>query len=112
MENKNDIEKNIDSINVMQNKQKSRLPIIAFAFSISPIFASIFGLVFWGLGSIEPLIGIIFLYFSVFGLPITGIVLAVIALCNRKKHVGVIGLILSIVAIIFPFLWLGIMFLG
>jgi len=109
MENQSAVEKDINSIGTPE-KQKSRLPIIALAFSLSFLFAPVWGTIFWLSGYyIHPLVGMTFLMLAAFGFPIMGVILGITALCSRKKHIGVNGLILSIIAILLPPLWFFIM---
>ena len=89
-----------------QNK-KIRLPIIALIFGLAP---AIFLFSSW-----IPFLGIAFMYLffaTWWGIyfQIVGLILGIIALCNRKKRIGIIGLIFSIIAILSPFIWCCILY--
>ena len=94
--------------NVAPQKQKNRLPIIAFMLGLTPLF--------WWLRNI-PFLGSIFgtlfivSYFSLF-LQAIALILGTIVLCRRKRHIGLMGLIFSILAILSPFIWGFILYMG
>jgi len=103
MDDQNDTGKDINSISgKLQNK--SHLPTIALAFGCAPIMF----MLLWRIPF--PPIGIIlgYLFFGSgwgIGFQFIGFIFGIIALCNRKKHIGVIGLTFSIIAILSPFIW-------
>lgn len=86
-------------INEVSQKRKNHLPIIALIFSFAPI-------PLWMLANIN----IIFVYLF-FGswwgavFQFIGIIIGISALCMGKKRIGTTGIIYSIIAIIWPFLW-------
>lgn len=107
MENQNDVNEDINLTDEKQEKQKSRLPIIALTFGLAPIIF----ILLWQI----PFIGNVFAYLffaTWWGIhfQIAGLILGIIALCNRKKHIGIKGLIISIIAILSPFIWCGVLF--
>ena len=91
--------------NIVFQKSKSRLPIIALVFGFAPIILLLLSWI--------PYLGIIFIYLffgSWWGISfqVVGLIIGVFALWLRaikNKYIGVIGVIFSIIAILSPFIW-------
>jgi len=106
VENSHDKEKNIDSKNIVPQKRKSRLPIIALIFSCIPVFVSLVIILLsmiWTPYILFLLLAI--MLYSILGLPfyIIGIIIAIFALYKRKERIGTMGQVLSIIAIAWSF---------
>ena len=104
MDNHHDDIKDIILTNSEPEKRLSRLPVIALAFSFSPVILRLLSFI-----EIIPLIVIVALLFlfswhgAVF--QFIGIIMGITSISKGKSQIGTIGLIASLVAILFPLVW-------
>ena len=93
MENKFNNEQNGNSIATINQKKEIALPLVAVLLS-SPIALVFLVALGWGL----PSFAVLFMVLS----PIAGLITGIMSLCRGKKRNGVVGMILSIIAIALP----------
>ena len=93
MEHNSNKKINTDSEIPRQDKPKLGLPITALALNVIPYIIFV----------IEQNV---FLLILIGFLPIIGVILGVIALCLGKKRIGKLGVILSIIAVIWPIIFI------
>ena len=109
MENHRDETNNTDTPSIAPKKRLRRLPIVALAFAVAPFaFMLLMGI---------PVLGIVFayiwmasvlgFYFHAVGL-ILGIIALITAFVERKKRVDLIGIALSVTAIIAAIIGFGV----
>ena len=101
-------ENDIELTNVMPEKRKSRLPIIALIFSFIPALPVLFIILLDFLGVDNGILILLFLLSALLNLPpfsMIGIITAAFALRKGKEQIGKIGFIFSIIAIVWSLVW-------
>jgi len=107
MENHNEVDKYKNLTIETSDKQKSYLPIMALILGAAPFIL----MLLWRI----PVIGIAcaYLFFwTWWGIHFqcVGAILGIIVLCRRKKCLGMASIVCSIIAILSPFIWSGILY--
>jgi len=99
MERRHDEVKDTDSTNEVPQERQSHLPIIALAFSAAPL---IIGLIYRSANKYTFMLHVhLYGYFFY----VVGIIIGIIALYRGEAQIGKCGLILSYIAVFWPFMW-------
>ena len=104
-------------VSVESQSRKSRLPLIALAFSLSPILLFLLTII----GYENPDIFLLrmlhwfsetVLLYSMRGVMffVVGVIISIVALCKGKKQIGRRGLIFSVSAVLWSLFWLWVIF--